>query len=125
MMVRILECAANVHSTFGSGYTSRVYESALFQELQRAGVPAQRQQGLDVPCDGLPVGQFVADILVDARILLQIEVSRVLEERHLAQGLNYLQATGLETCLLLNFGAPRLETRRLHSASLCTSPAFL
>jgi len=113
MIAKIIDCAKRVHLNFGPGYVDRVYENALLHELQCAKIPAQAQQGIQVPYDGVPVGQFVADILVDSRIMVEIEASQVLQDLHLAQGLNYLKATGLDTCLVLNFGAPELEIRPL------------
>ena len=73
----------------------------------------QAQKSIEVWYDGVLVGDFVADLLVEDRILVELEACRTLSEAHTAQALNYLAATGLKICLLLNFGSPKVEVRRL------------
>lgn len=90
-----------------------MYENALAHELGKAELKVSQQYPIRVVYDGITAGDFVADLLVDGQVLLELKAVRALEDIHAAQCLNYLKATGLKTCLLLNFGRPRLEIRRL------------
>lgn len=109
---RILGCAYTVSNALGCGFLEKVYENALCHELRKAGIQAAQQQGLEVHYDGVMVGEFTADIVVEGRVILELKAIPSLENWHGAQCLNYLKASGLSTCLLINFGKPRLEIRR-------------
>lgn len=109
----ILGCAIKVSRELGPGFLERVYENALAIEMRHAGLRFAQQKGLEVWYRGEPAGLFSADFLVEGRVLLELKAVKALDESHLAQGLNYLRSTGLEVCLLLNFGGPKLEIRRL------------
>ncbi len=117
---RILGCAFKVSTGLGPGFLEKLYENALVLELERASLRVARQYPLAVWYDGIQIGQFTVDILVEDQVLVELKAVRVLEDFHLAQALNYLRASLLPACLLLNFGAPRLEIRRLHP-----SPSWL
>ena len=99
--------------TLGVGFLEKVYENALAHELRKAGLSVAQQRGIAVMYDGVIVGDYAVDLLVEDQVLVELKVVRALEAVHAAQGLNYLKATGLPLCLLLNFGRPRLEVRRL------------
>ncbi len=109
---RIIGCAFTVSNTLGSGFLEKVYENALAHELQKCGLSVIQQQPIAVYYDGIVAGSFYADILVDQTVLVELKCVRALDETHAAQCLNYLKATGLEVCLLLNFGKPKIEIRR-------------
>ena len=111
---RILGCAFKVSTGLGPGFLEKLYENALVLELERAGLRVARQHPLAVWYDGIQIGQFAVDLLVEDQILVELKAVRALEDLHLAQALNYLRASLLPACLLLNFGAPKLEVRRLH-----------
>ena len=110
---RILGRAFQVSTVLGIGFSEKVYENALVHELRKAGLQVDQQKGIEVWYDDIVVGQFVTDLLVEKRILIEIKAERMLEDQHLAQALNYLRATGLDVCLLINFGTPKPEIRRL------------
>ena len=110
---KILGCAFKVSTGLGPGFLEKVYENAMAFELERAGFRFERQKALNVWYEGVQVGHFVADLLVEETILVELKAVNALNESHLAQSLNYLRATELPTCLLLNFGVPKLEIRRL------------
>jgi len=110
---RILGCAFRVHAALGCGFLEKVYENALLHELRKAGIGAQPQHPIHVHYDGVLVGDFSADILVEGRVILELKAAKAIEDIHIAQTLNYLKATGLKTALLLNFGARSLEIKRL------------
>lgn len=110
---RVLGCAFSVANGLGFGFVEKVYENALVHELRKSGLRVVPQAGIEAWYDGVVVGQFLADLLIEDRLLVELKAVKALDDHHLAQGLNYLRATGLEACLLLNFGSPRLEYRRL------------
>ena len=119
---RVIGCAYAVGNELGPGFLEVVYESALCLELTRSGLQIERQKPLDVSYKGEIVGKYFADILVQERLLLEVKaVSRLVPE-HKAQVINYLKATGLSVSLLINFGTPRTEIRRIvwrHDDSNC------
>ena len=119
---RILGCAFKVSTGLGPGFLEKLYENALVIELERAGLRVARQQPLAVWYDGIQIGQFAVDLLVEDQVLVEFKAVRALEDLHLAQALNYLRASLLPACLLLNFGAPKLEMRRLHPSPAWRRP---
>jgi len=110
---RIIGCAYTVINELGCGFLEKVYENALAHELRKAGLTTECQKAVDVHYDGVIVGQYVADLVVEETVLLEIKAVRALHDVHLAQCLNYLKATGLKIGLLLNFARPRLEVKRV------------
>ncbi|MSP00987.1 MAG: GxxExxY protein [Acetobacteraceae bacterium] len=110
---RIIGCAFTVANALGQGFSEKVYENALAHELEKAGLGVDRQYGIVVHYDGIIVGTYIADILVQKSVLVELKAVRALDSGHAGQCLNYLAATRLPLCLLLNFGARRLEVRRL------------
>ena len=85
----------------------------LKHELSKIGLGIHQQHPIPVYYDGILVGDFIADLLVEDQVLVEIKAVRAIDEAHQAQGLNYLKATGLKVCLLINFGKPRVEIKRL------------
>ena len=112
---RIIGCAFTVSNTLGVGFLEKVYGNALAHELSKVGLHARQQYGITVRYDGVVVGEYVADFFVENAIVVELKVARTLDDIHRAQCLNYLKATGLTVCLLVNFGTPRLEIKRIVS----------
>ena len=110
---RIIGCAYAVGNALGSGFLERVYENALAHELRKAGLRIVQQHAIAVKYDGIVVGDYVADLLVENRVLTEIKAVRALDDVHKAQCLNYLKGTGLQLCLLINFGNLRVEVKRI------------
>jgi GxxExxY protein len=110
---QVIGCALIVARTLGTGFAEKVYENALAHDLRKAGLTAAQQRGIDVWYDGVIIGEFAIDLLVGDELLVELKTVRVLDDSHRAQCLNYLKATGLKLCLLINFGAPRLEVKRI------------
>jgi GxxExxY protein len=110
---RVIGCALRVSNTLGCGFIEKVYENALAHELRKAGMKADQQHGITVYYDGVAVGEYAADLMVDGVLLVELKAVKDLDDIHLAQCLNYLRATNLRLCLLMNFGKPRLEVRRI------------
>lgn len=109
----IIGSAFTVSSTLGHGFLEKVYENALTLQLRDAGLHVERQRRLDVYYRDDIVGQYVADLVVEQEVLVEIKAASALTEVHFAQCHNYLRATGLPICLLLNFGTPKLQIRRI------------
>jgi len=110
---RIIGCAMTVANTLRAGFVEKVYENALAHELRTAGLAVVQQQGIVVWYDGVIVGQDVVDLLVEDTVMVELKAVRGLDEVHRAQCLSYLKATGLQLCLLINFGARSLEVKRV------------
>ncbi len=104
----VLCCFYTVYNSLGYGFLERVYEKALLHELTKRGIAALQQFPIHVYYDGTTVGEYVADIVVDNSIILEIKAVKTLLTEHEAQILNYLKATEFEVGLLLNFGPNRL-----------------
>ncbi len=110
---RIIGCAFRVMNTLGSGFLEKVYENALAHELRKAGLHVSQQHAIMVRYDDVAVGDYTADLLVEEIIVVELKAMKALDRVHAAQCINYLKATGLRICLLLNFGKPRLEIQRI------------
>jgi GxxExxY protein len=102
-----------VSNTLGVGFLEKIYENALAFELREVGLEVRQQHQIAVHYHGMVIGAYTADLLVEAAILVELKAVRALEASHRAQCLNYLKATRLSLCLLLNFGQPRIEIMRL------------
>jgi len=110
---RVIGCAFEVSKSLGSGFLESVYEKALCIELAAQGIEFQRQVVFDVRYKGQVAGSFAADLVVARSLLVELKAVRCFAPEHEAQVINYLRATGLHVALLLNFGSPRLQVRRL------------
>ncbi len=100
-------------NTLGGGFAEKVYQNAVIIEIEKNGLHVQRQFPIAVKYDGIVVGDFFADLLVEELVLAELKAVKILEDVHIAQCLNYLRATGLPVCLLINFYRPKVEIRRL------------
>ncbi len=110
---RVIGCAFTVLNTLGAGFLERVYENALALELRHAGLLVEQQHRVKVQYHGVVVGDYSTDLLVADILLVELKSVRALDDIHRMQCTNYLKATGLSLCLLLNFGKPRLEIKRV------------
>ena len=109
---KIIGCAYEVSNALGSGFPEIVYEKALHHQTIKTGLQSERQFQMKVLFDGILVGEFFADLLVEEKVLVEIKAVRTLDELHTAQAMNYLKASGMPICLLINFGRPKMEIRR-------------
>jgi GxxExxY protein len=110
---KIIGCAYTVSNTLGIGFVEKVYENALAHLLRRSGMTFAQQSPIKVSFEGIVVGEFFADLLVERAALVELKAVSMLMPEHTAQSLNYLRATGAAVCLLINFGRPRIEVKRL------------
>lgn len=110
-MVR--ETGYEIHCYLGHGYLEKVYENALVNRLRKRGLQVDQQRPVTVRDeDGSTLGEYIADVIVENTLLVEIKVARGLADEHVAQLLGYLKATGLMHGLLINFGSYRFEIRK-------------
>lgn len=109
----VIGCAFRVANELGVGFLERVYENSLAHELRKAGIHVAQQVKADVWYDGVVVGEYVIDLLVKDQLVVELKHAKALTDSHLAQSLNYLKATGKELALLINFGTPRVQVKRV------------
>ncbi len=110
---QIIGCAFTVANTLGHGFLEKVYENALAYELRKAGLRVSQQQGIQVHYEDVVVGEYVADLLVEDRVIVELKAVKALDDTARAQCVNYLKATRMEICLLINFGQPRVDVKRV------------
>ena len=109
----VIGCAFEVINELGAGFLESVYEKALLLALRQKGLSAIPQHPVKVMFRAECVGDFYADILVENEVLVELKAVKAIAPEHQAQVINYLNATGIEVGLLINFGNPKLEYKRL------------
>lgn len=112
---RILSAFYEVYNALGYGFLERVYQNALYQELNRKGFICEAQKQIKVYYKGKEVGEYYADILVDKCIILELKACDRLCKEHELQLINYLKATDIELGLLLNFGEKPQVRRKVYT----------
>jgi GxxExxY protein len=112
---KIIGCAMRVHSTLGNGFQEVIYQRCIAIELKEEGLGFDRERENPIYYRGHRVGTRRVDFLVDNKIMVELKAIIHLEDVHMAQALNYLEAYNLEVGLLINFGAKSLEFKRLHN----------
>jgi len=110
---QVIECAQNVSRELGAGFLEKVYENALCIELKRAGLSFQRQQCYAIRYRNEEIGNYIADLVVEDKLLIELKALSAFTGEHESQVMNYLKASGLKVGLLLNFGISRLDIRRI------------
>ena len=110
---KIIGCAMKVHTTLGNGFQEVIYQRALAIELGNAGIDFAREVEMPIYYGGAEIGTRRADFVVDGKIMVELKALIELEDVHLAQAINYLEAYNLEVGLLVNFGARSLQVKRL------------
>ena len=110
---RIIGCAYDVANGLGCGFLEKVYENALRIDLQRAGLSVLQQHAIPVLWRGEVVGDYYADLFVEGSVIIELKTVKAFDEVHTAQCLNYLKATGVKVCLLINFAKAQIEVKRI------------
>ncbi len=110
---RVIGCAFNVLNTLGVGFMEKVYQNALAIELREAGFGIVQQHLVRVLYHGMVVGEYFPDLLVEDVLLVELKTVKALDDTQRMPCTEYLKATGLRLCLLLNFGNSRLEIKRV------------
>jgi GxxExxY protein len=109
---KIIGCAYRVYNKMGFGYLESVYEKCMLIELRKAGFDIESQKPIRIQYEGEVVGDFIADILVNDTVILELKSVRKLVEAHEVQLVNYLVATGKPVGLLTNFGETKVAVKR-------------
>ncbi len=115
---KIIKACYEVANELGSGFVESVYQKALLIVFRQNGIDAASQVRFKVEFRGETLGEFIADIVVENKVIIELKAVSQLATEHSAQVINYLKASGLETGLLVNFGRPRLEIRHLYNSRL-------
>ncbi|MEI8230901.1 MAG: GxxExxY protein [Candidatus Peregrinibacteria bacterium] len=112
---RIIGCAMHVHTALGNGFQEVIYQRALAIEMRKAGLAFSREHEMEIYYEGQSIGKRRADFFVENCIMVEIKAVIQLENVHLAQAMNYLEAYEMEIGLLLNFGAKSLQFKRVYN----------
>ena len=113
LLEAVVGAAYEVSNVLGPGFLEKIYERALLNELALRGIPATPQVPYGVVYKGHPIGEYIADLVVDHRLLVELKCTHRLAGEHLAQCINYLTASGLHLALLINFQRSKIEWRRV------------
>ncbi len=110
---KIIGCAYTVSNTLGAGFLEKVYQNALMIELLEEDLTVEREKAITIYYKDKIVGEYYADLLVNNCIIIETKAITMLNEIHQAQLLNYLKATNLHLGLLINFGTPKIQIKRM------------
>lgn len=109
----IIACAIEVHKEIGNGFQEVIYQRALSIEMNLRGISHVREQEMDIFYKGEKIGRRRVDFLVGEKICVELKAVSLLDDMHLAQAINYLEAFNLEVGLLINFGSRSLDFKRV------------
>lgn len=115
---RIIGCAMRVHTTLGNGFQEVIYQRALAIEFELEKLSFEREMEMSIYYRDRNIGSRRVDFFVDSKIMVELKALIKLEDVHLAQAMNYLEAYQMEIGLLINFGAKSLEFKRVHNNKL-------
>ena len=110
---QIIGCAYRVANVLGTGFLEKVYENALAHELLKNNITVSCQYPLEVQYDGITVGNYFVDLLVENKIIVELKAVKNFDDSHLAQCMNYLRATDKKLALLINFGNSKVQIKRV------------
>lgn len=109
----IRETSYAIHEYHGQGHLEKVYENALAHRLTKAGLKVQQQHPIKVyDEDGTAIGDYIADLLVETRLIIELKAVRAIADEHVAQILGYLKSSRIEHGLLINFGSYRFQVKK-------------
>jgi len=112
---KIIGCAMEVHKRLGNGFQEVIYQRALAIEMRYAGLEFVREKEMTIYYRDYEIGTRRADFFVESKIMVELKALIRLEDSHLAQAMNHLEAYKMEVGLLINFGARSLEFKRVHN----------
>jgi GxxExxY protein len=115
---KIIGCAMRVHNTLGNGFQELIYQRALALELAKADLKFAQELEMIIYYDGVDIGTRRVDFFVEGSIMVELKAIISLEDVHLAQAMNYLEAYKMEIGLLINFGSKSLQFKRVHNNNL-------
>ncbi len=110
---RIRQTSFQIHTFLGHGHLEKVYENALVHRLRKVGLKVEQQQPIKVfDEDGTLIGDYLADLVVEGILIVELKAAKSLAPEHEAQVLGYLKASRFEHGLMINFGSPKFEIRK-------------
>lgn len=109
----IINSAIHVHNILGPGFSERIYEEAFCIELKKRNLPLERQKLIEVHYDGIKVGEYILDLIIDEKVLLELKATSEHNPIYESQVFSYLKATGLKLGILINFGTKKLTFKRI------------
>ena len=110
----IIQCCFEVMKELGAGFLENVYKNALYIAMKQKGMDVLVERTYEVMFRKQKIGKYIADLIVDNLVIVELKCCKVLPSEHQAQVINYLKASGLPVGLLVNFGNQKLEYKRLH-----------
>lgn len=110
---KIIGLAIKVHKNLGSAYAEKVYQRALYLELKRSGLRFEREKEISVFYEKVRIGKQQLDFVVEGKVIVEIKKVDKIEEVHVAQLASYLKTLALKVGLILNFGTPTLQIKRV------------
>lgn len=110
---KIIRCAFEVHKILGNEFQEVIYQRAMAVELEECGVGFAREFDMPIFFKGRHIGSRRVDFLIENAVSVELKAITTLNDDHLAQGINYLEAYNLEVGMLINFGSPSLQFKRL------------
>ncbi|MBL7750879.1 MAG: GxxExxY protein [Chitinophagaceae bacterium] len=117
---KVIGCAMKVHSQLGNGFQEVIYQRALAVEFRKGNIEFEREMEMDIFYDDEIIGTRRVDFFVEGRVMVELKAVIEMVDAHLAQAKNYLEAYNMEIGLLINFGAPSLQFRRLYNKKFTT-----
>lgn len=118
---KIIGCAMQVHRTLGNGFQEVIYQRALALEFEHNGLQFEREKEMSIYYRDLNIGTRRVDFFVENKIMVEIKALTKLDDTHLNQAMNYLEAYDLKIGLLINFGANSLQFKRVHNNKIMKS----
>ncbi|UKK52323.1 MULTISPECIES: GxxExxY protein [Prevotellaceae] len=112
LIKRVMDCAGKVRRQLGPGYLEAVYKNAMLIELRKNNLGYEVERPISVYYDGIVVGDYKADIVVEKQLILELKAVNSLHVAHELQLVNYLTATGIDNGLLINFGSEEIQFKR-------------
>ena len=109
---KILRAYYSVYNELGYGFLESVYHNSMMIELKKLGLKCEKEKKIEVHYDGVLVGNYIADIVVEEKVILELKAVSKINPRHEIQLINYLKATGIKVGLLLNFGNEPEHSRK-------------
>jgi len=110
----VRQTSFDIHRYLRSGHLEKVYSNALAHRLRKQSIRLEQEHPIDVfDEDGTPLGHYVADLLIEAQLIVELKACITIAPDHIAQVLGYLRGTRLQHGLLINFGAPTLQIKKL------------
>ncbi len=120
---KVIGAAMEVHRHLGNGFQEVVYQRALAIELELQGIFFEREKEMPLTYKGYDIGTRRVDFFIEEKIMLEMKAVIQLEDTHLAQAINYLEAYGMEIGLLINFGSSSLQFKRVMKPNQNHSPS--